>query len=168
MAAPEHLLSANPFSFLPEIIRFTGDWDAFVALAYRVFKVDFLDSSPRFHGHRVSVNRSKKDGSSMEEGFWHLITRDDKKLKERLPDFPRAERITWARPLIENHSTTDMDCWRYLEGNGRVRHYLYAKEVDYLVILEESPKSFFLVTGFYVDSDWKRRELESKKRKCIP
>lgn len=168
MAAPEHLLSDQVFSFLPKTIQFTGDWDAFVALAYSVFKVDFLDSSPRFHSRPVSVNRSKKDGSQMEEGFWHLITREDKKSKERLPDFPRAERITWARPIIENYSTTGMDCWRYLEGNGRVRHYLYAKAVDYLVILEESPKCFFVVTGFYVDSDWKRRELESKKSKCIP
>lgn len=161
-------MSDQPFSFLPETIPFKGDWYAFVTLAYCVFKMDFLDSSPRFHSQRVSVNRSKKDGSPMEEGFWHLITREDKKLKERLPDFPRAERITWARPIIENYSTTGMDCWRYLEGNGRTRHYLYAKAVDYLVILEEGPKSFFLVTGFYVDSDWKRRELESKKRKCIP
>jgi hypothetical protein len=168
MAAPEHLLSDQTFSFLPATIRFAGDWDAFVALAYGVFKVDFLDSPPRFHSRPVSVNRSKKDGSQMEEGFWHLITREDKKLNERLPDFPRAERITWVRPLIENHSTSGMDCWRYLEGSGRVRYYLYAKAMDYLVILEESPKSFFLVTGFYVDSDWKRRELENKKRKCLP
>lgn len=161
-------MSAPVLSFLPETIRFTGDWNAFVALAYRIFKFDFLDSSPCFYGQRVSVNRSKKDGSPMEEGFWHLITREDKKLKERLPDFPRAERITWVRSIIENHSAPGMDCWRYLEGNGRVRYYLYAKAADYLVILEESQRSFFLVTGFYVDSDWKRRELESKKCKCLP
>lgn len=168
MATSEHLLSDPTFSFLPETIQFSGDWNAFVALAYGVFKRDFLDSSPRFHSRPVSVNRSKKDGSPMEEGFWHLITREDKKSKERLPDFPRAERITWARPIIENYSTAGMDCWRYLEGSGRVRYYLYAKAVDYLVILEESPRSFFLVTGFYVDSDWKRRELENKKSKCLP
>ena len=161
-------MSIHISSLLPETIRFSGDWDAFVALAYRIFKYDFLDSAPSFHGQCVSVNRSKKDGSQLEEGFWHLITRDDKKLKERLPDFPRAERITWVRSIIENHLTAGMDCWRYLEGNGRVRYYLYARTVDYLVILEESHKSFFLVTGFYVDSDWKRRELESKKCKCIP
>ena len=160
-------MSDQTFAFLPETIRFSGDWNAFVALIYGVFKQDFLDSSPRFHSRPVSVNRNKKDGSPMEEGFWHLITREDKKSKERLPDFTRAERITWVRPLIENHSTSAMDCWKYLEGSGRVRYYLYAKAVDYLVILEESPKSFFLVTGFYVDSDRKRKELENKKRKCI-
>ena len=168
MAASECLLSDQSFSFLPETIRFAGDWGVFVALAYGVFKVDFLDSAPRIHGRPVSVNRSKKDGSPMEEGFWHLITREDKQSKDRLPDFPRAERITWARPIIENYSTAGMDCWRYLEGSGKVRLYLYARVVDYLVILEESPRSFFLVTGFYVDSEWKRKELESKKSKCIP
>lgn len=160
-------MTSNPLSFLPEKIQFTGDWDAFVTLAYLVFKEGFLDSFPRFHGQRVSANLSKRDDSSMEEGFWHLITREDKKLKERLPDFPRAERITWVRPIIENFSTVGMDCWKYLEGNGQLRYYLHAKAVNYLVILEEKPKSFFLVTGFYVDSEWKRKELENKKSKCI-
>jgi len=168
MAAEERVLTSQHLSFLPETIRFSGDWNAFVTLAYRVFKEGFLDSSPRFHGQRVNVNLSKKDGSPMEEGFWHLITREDKKLKQRLPDFPRAERITWVRPIIENFSSVGMDCWKYLEGNGQIRYYLYAKADDYLVILEEKHKSFFLVTGFYVDSEWKRKELESKKSKCIP
>lgn len=167
MAATECLLSNQNYPFLPEIILYKGDWHAFVTLAYCVFKTDFLDSSPRFHSQRVTVNL-KKDESPKEEGFWHLITREDKKVKERLPDFPRAERITWVRPIIENYSTTGMDCWRYLEGNGRVRHYLYARAEDYLVILEESAKSYFLVTGFYVDSEWKRKDLENKKSKCMP
>lgn len=161
-------MNTQPFPFLPETIRFTGDWAAFVTLAYRVFKEGFLDSSPHFHGQRVSVNLSKKDGSPMEEGFWHLITREDKKLKERFPDFPRAERIVWVRPIIENFSAGGIDYWKYLEGDGQVRHYIYAKAADYLVILEEKPKCFFLVTGFYVDSKWKRQELENKKNKRIP
>ncbi|MDE2341970.1 MAG: hypothetical protein KGL63_01030 [Betaproteobacteria bacterium] len=161
-------MTSPKLSFLPETIRFSGDWNAFVALAYQVFKEGFLDSSPRFHSKRVSVNLSKKDGSQMEEGFWHLVTREDKILKERLPDFPRAERITWVRPIIENFSTDGMDFWKYLEGSGQIRYYLYARADDYLVILEEKHKSFFLVTGFYVDTKWKRKELENKKTKCIP
>lgn len=168
MAASEGLLSNQSLPFLPERISFTGDWGAFVSRAYSVFQSAFLHSSPYFHSRRVSVNLSKKDDSPMEEGFWHLITRDDKGLKERLPDFPRAERITWVRPIIENYSTSGMECWRYLEGSGRVRHYLYAKAADYLVIIEEGARGMFLVTGFYVDSEWKREELERKKSKCLP
>lgn len=161
-------MSNHPIDFLPDTIQFTGDWHPFVTLAYAVFKQNFLDSSPRFHSRLVTVNLSKKDGSPMEEGFWHLITREDKKVKDRLPDFPRAERITWVRPIIENYSAAGMDCWRYLEGNGQVRHYLYARAADYLVIVEEKPRSFYLVTGFYVDSEWKRNDLEKKKAKRIP
>ena len=161
-------MNTQNIPFLPELIKFEGDWNDFIARAYLVFKKDFIESSPRIHGVYVSVNRTKNDGSPMEEGFWHLVTREDKKLKERLPDFPRAERVSWVRPIVENYSAIEIERWRYLEGSGQVRHYLYVRAADYLVILEERPKSYFLVTGFYVDSDWKRRDLEAKKIKCMP
>lgn len=89
-------MSNQDLPFLPEIIPYRGDWQAFVTLAYFAFKADFLDSTPRIHGHPVSVNISKNDGDPMEEGFWHLITRKDKQTKVRLPEIPRAERITSA------------------------------------------------------------------------
>jgi hypothetical protein len=88
--------------------------------------------------------------------------------KRKVKDIERAIRISWVRPIIENYSAAGMDSWRYLEGNGQVRHYLYAKAADYLVIIEEKPRGFYLVTGFYVDSDWKRKDLENKKSKCLP
>ena len=146
--------------FLPAILDLNGTWEAILSKLYNIFKKDFVDTKVYFSNLRVIFDTRKLDNSK-EEGFWHLITKEDRTLG-RLPDYKRAKRLPWAKPTIENHDELEVKVWDYLEGNGRVRIYLWLENYDYAIILERCrgrrKQLVILVTAFYVE-EWKRRDL---------
>ena len=165
--------------WLPGLIPFPGDWNAFVRALHVVFRRDFIDSKPRFRRcpvwHDRRVDRS--DTHCYEEGFWHLVTRDEwvfdprtrKKEKQRLPDIIRAEHLPWARPTIEHHADPTMLVWDFEEESRRgsaMRTYVWLKELDYVVVMERQPHPrgdiYMLITAFDVTHEGKRRDLTSR------
>jgi hypothetical protein len=168
-----------PPTWLPSIIPFGGDWDTFVRSVYDVFTRDFKRCPPRFrsvavwHDQRVDST----DKYKFEEGFWHLVTRDQlvwdpktrQNRKQRLTDIQRAERVPWARPIIGNERAAGVVAWDFDHDSKRghsVRTYIWLKEHDYVVILEKQIKQkcavFMLITGFYVRHEGDRRDLQSR------
>ena len=85
-------------------------------------------------------DRRFKDDDPHEEGFWHLVTRDDKETGERLLETPRAKRLAWCRATIDHCGEAEVLVFDYLEGNGKVRTYLWVKDCDYVVILEKASR----------------------------
>lgn len=165
--------------WLPEQVSFHGDWDAFVRALYAIFEADFKDSRPQFracplwHDRRVESNCP----FGFEEGFWHLITREDwvynprtrRREKERLPEFDRAGRMPWAKPIIDNERDDPVLVWEFDDETRKgkaTRTYLWLRDFDYVVILEEQSKRFGtvfrLITSFYVDVEAKRKDLLSR------
>ena len=167
-------------SWLPEAIAFAGDWETFVETLYGVFTSDFKDSRrppqfrclPVWHDRRVLG-----DGRGKEEGFWHLVTRDQKSYDpktsrsemQRVPDLDRAGRVPWVRPIIGHDAASEVLAWDCEEATKRgptVRTYVWLKDHDFVVILEkkEQPKGavFMLITSFEVRYEDKRRDLEGR------
>ena len=168
----------TPPGWLPAIIPFDGDWKQFVADLYAVFTQDFKEQTPRFRSSPVWHDRRVfADGDGKEEGFWHLVTRDQwvwnartrKNEKERLPELDRGSRLPWARPIIEHESDASVQVWDFDEATKRgnkLRTYVWLKDWDYVVILERQSKDrgdvFMLITSFQLDHEGKRHDLESR------
>jgi hypothetical protein len=164
--------------WLPQHIPFNGDWNEFVRHLYTIFEQDFKNLSPRFRTLPVWHDRRVlPDGDGREEGFWHMITRDQwvydratrRKEKQRLPDFDRAGRLPWARPIIEHETALEVMAWEFDEATKRgmeIRTYVWLKDRDYVVILTRQHNQkgdvFMLVTSFYVDHEAKRLDLQSR------
>lgn len=165
--------------WLPPIVPFTGNWDVFIRTLYAIFEIDFkkpwlhFRTFPVWHDRRIDP----KDKYGFEEGFWHLVSRDEwvwnpklrRKEKERLPELDRASRLPWGRPIIEHETVVEVLAWDFDEATKwgtAVRTYIWLKDHDYVVILERRQKNkgdvFILVTSFLVDFEGKRRDLQSR------
>ncbi|MBI2251868.1 MAG: hypothetical protein HYU63_03825 [Armatimonadetes bacterium] len=106
-----------------------------------------------FDGKKIAIDRRiLPDGMGKEESFWHLISKETRQARQagRLPDFPRAKRLHWIRPIIENFKDPLIYCWKYLEGNKKIRIYLWLRNFNHLVILEKIKNKTILVTAFTV------------------
>lgn len=162
--------SALP-EWLPEQIDTNGTWDEILERLYAVFEDDFKNGRPRFDGLPVWWDRRCLDGDPHEEGFWHLVTRDDRATGNRLLDTPRAKRLRWCRATIDHE--TDVLVFDYLEGNGKTRTYLWVHQCDYVVILERATRkgkhvAYWLVTSFFLDGPSRRRSMQRKFDDRIP
>jgi len=153
-------------AWLPPVHSCDGSWPEVVAALYSIFDRDFRSGRPRVRGAPIWWNRTVKGGDQFEEGFWHLISRTDPKTGERLPEFRRAERLPWCRPVIDHEHEPEILVWDYVEGNGRTRTYVWLSDHDYVTIMERRPAQrrdvMFLVTAYYVDGKGRRRQLQSK------
>ena len=176
--------TASPPAWLPALLPYQGDWDVFLLALYKVFSLDFKSGTLRFQGRPVWYDRriDAADSHRYEEGFWHLVTREDRvwnpKLrrqeKQRLPDIERARHLPWGRPAIEHENEPEIVVWNFDEETRKgklVRTYLWLKRWDYAVVLERQGKAggdiFMLITAFSVDIQAKRTDLESRYNRRI-
>jgi hypothetical protein len=144
-----------------------------------LFSIDFKSGTLRFRGCPVWYDRriDKSDSHGYEEGFWHLVSRDEAvwnpskrcKEKQRFPDIERACHLPWGRPIVEHEGASEVVVWAFEEVTRRgsiVRTYLWLKRWDYVVVLERQVKGrgdiFMLITAFLVDVPAKRIDLESR------
>jgi len=151
----------------PPMVDINGKWEDILKRLYEVFERDFKKSKT-YHKEDVVVydNNVKSDGKGMEEGFWHVITKDtrDKKTREvieRLFEPRRAERLSWAKPLIENHRAKNVKYWNYDKGtkDKGIRTYIWLEDEDFLVVLQRRKNCYFWITSMYVNSQKNRDEL---------
>lgn len=156
-------------SWLPEIVSVDGEWGHVLASLYAIFSRDFKQTKRSFQGKPVWWDLKILPGEQYEEGFWHLITKQDQNASDRLFDPRRAERLPWCGPAISNSHDSVLKIWNYKEANGRLRTYVWLHRWDYVVILEKRQQRIgevaFLITAFYVDGESKRRNLEKKYEK---
>ena len=150
-------------SWLPPIVSVSGDWNKIIILLYKIFKKDFQYGKLYFQCYTVGWDERILPGDSHEEGFWHLITKEDMKTGERLPDFRRAERLPWCAPTIRNSEDPVVKTWD-LKARGKIRTYLWLEKMDYVVVLEKrkNKKKVFLITAYYVEGKATRGSLMKK------
>lgn len=141
-------------AFLPPKLVLNGTFEEATALLYSIFERDIKHRPLRYNNLFVVFDDRKID-SEYEEGFWHIITRGSG--GDRLMDYKRAKRITWLRPLIENADEPQLHKWVDNEMDKRGRYvektYIWYREGNYLIVLKEIPRKYFLSTAFYVTGD---------------
>lgn len=166
-------MSAALPAWMPELIDTNGSWEEILNRLYGVFARDFKIGRPKFKGLPVWWNRRSEDDNSPEEGFWHLITREDTQTGTRILDTPRAKRLAWCRATIDHCGESEVQLFDYREGDGKVRTYLWVTDADYVVILEKKFRrkklvAYLLVTAFCLDGPSRRRAMQRKYDNRIP
>lgn len=153
-------------------------WSEYDALVYSVFRHDFIEGRPVYHGKPVKI-RYQPMLEGRAEAFWHLTCRDyDHKSglpEDRVPDLERCRRIRWPKAFIENaeRCPKSPDCggviaWKAehrarKSRNGtqiRERIKFYLEEESYIVVFEPREHYCLLITAYYVDNDHSRKMIE--------
>lgn len=150
---------------LPPLLDFTNceDWDAKFQIIHAEFLAVFHRVPMLTLNRRVVTYDNKRDADGIPNGLWHLISQGR---GHRLFDAHRAARITWLPSMIDG-SADDLHRWRYVEGDGKTRIYLWLKVENYVAIFEETQNQNVLVTAFYISERWKQQDLEKKQAKGI-
>jgi len=132
------------------------------------FGKDFIESRTQHLSRNVTFNGVIDEFSQGKvEGFWHVITRDDATQSNRLIDYPRAKRLPWAKPLMENPYHEEIQFFFYNEGSERkgIRHYIWFKQGRYVVVLKRRKYDYYWITAFYVEEyfdKYLKRKFENK------
>lgn len=162
------MMSIMP-DFLPSMINLDGLYQEIIERLYEVFRKDFIQNRACHLGRSVTFNGLIDEFSQGKvEGFWHVITRADSANTERLIDYRRAERLPWAKPLMETPYHNEIKFFCYEEGDCRkgIRNYIWFENGRYVVILKKRKYDYFWITAFYVD-DWKEKDLQRRFAKRI-
>jgi len=128
---------------------------------YKVFQDDFINSRC-YLARKIYIDpKSDKLHNGKEEIFWHVITRKDR--GKRKLDKHRASKLKWIKPIILSHAHEKIKMFYYFEDTGKIRLYLWAFEVDFVVIMQKlGTVSSYLVTSFYIDNQKKKDVFEKK------
>ena len=170
--------------WLPDEVPYTGNWDAFVRTLYAIFEADFKYGRPKYLNCPIWYDKriEADDSYGFEEAFWHLITKDKwvwnpmirKKEKQRLPEFDRASKMPWTKPVIDHDTDNTVLSWNFEDETKRgtaIRTYIWLKEFEFVVILQRQQKRFgdifMLITSFYVDAASKQKDLERRYERRI-
>jgi hypothetical protein len=153
-------------SWLPNKVSVNGEWTHVLMMLYSIFEEDFIRAERSFRSRPIWWNRTLLPGSPYEEGFWHLIEKEQPKLGQRVFDPRRAEKLPWCGPSITNADDPIITLFFYREGNSKLRVYIWLESYDYVVILEKQKMRlgdvFFLVTAYHVSGEGTRRNLQRK------
>lgn len=145
----------NKCYWLPELITlddFNGEWSSYESYLYDIFSKHFLETNPIFNGKIVRPRQHPMHNGKY-ESYFHITSGHYKEVEERVPDFRRCERIKWPKAMIENSKCNCIDnCDNYLiwkkKYKNKFRYSLLLKNEKYLVILEERPKYYILISAF--------------------
>jgi hypothetical protein len=142
-----------------------GEWDIVLTRLYSIFDSDFKKGKPSLNKMPVWWDNRVEEGDKYEEGFWHLISRNDQRTKERLFDTRRAERLPWCCPMLCHADDHAVIMWDYQEGR-RLRTYVWLKDYDYVAVLERRRQRIgevaFLITAYHIDGPSQKKSLERK------
>lgn len=145
---------------LPPMIDTNGSWaDIIAKLDAEFARVFRCNPRRRLEGKPLVYNSSIRDGD-IEEGVWHVIAKGD----PRLFDPDRARRLSWIECMLDG-TAPGLTRWRYIEGDGTVKIYLWLEAENYVVILAEKDHVIALVTAFYVSMSGTKRDLTKRRSK---
>ena len=150
-------------SFLPPLIDLSGTWEEILDKLYEIFERDFKNHRCLHCGLAVIYNNKiLPDGQGKEEGFWHVISQESYS-SERLIDFRRAERLPWAKPMMERHTVPELKVFDYDHGKRKgIRRYIWLADYDYVLVLQNKGRIYFWITAYYIDSKGRKNDLGSR------
>lgn len=149
------------------------------AKLYEYFKDDFISNETYLNSqYKIDID-TQSTRNSKPRIFWHVISREEsirvrrgkifQEKKIRKFDKNRAKRIRWIKHLILNFNDTANNIFTFFytetkgSNRGKLRLYIWAKEHDYIVIIEKlNSKSSFLVTAFFIDDNYKESNYQTR------
>ncbi len=165
--------------WLPEMAHVNPWTETTYEMLYQIFCQDIRDYDLQYMGNDIWTFPDTEDGK--EVIFWHLTTRKERLQKvprrkrkfyseeltdvepDRLPDLRRCERLPWVKTLVEHSTESEVLAWDYEEGDRTIKTYIWIKEDNFVVIMKKFPNGKRrLITSFYVDMPYKRKDFERK------
>jgi hypothetical protein len=141
---------------LIELSEFKGDVKAYFVRLYKVFTADFITSPAVFNGKPIIFDNRIGD-QKMVECFWHITSTTDP-ASGRLPDMRRCERIGWIKPIIYHDTDPAVIKWESIR-KGKVRTLLLLNDGDFLVVLVNRPRNYFLTTAYPINHPSQKKKL---------
>lgn len=147
------------------------DWNNFQQYEdglYNLFREQVIEGDLSFRDKKIMIRRHPIENNK-EEAFYHCTCKNYTKANNRQPDPERMVRLPWLVPLLLNYDCQEDCCndkplkWRKLDKSKHYRYYLYFNY--YLIILEDRPNYFLLITAFYVEDDYYDRGLRIDAQK---
>jgi hypothetical protein len=153
--------------WIPEMVMVSGNWDYTLNLLYSIFKGDFKERPVKLENKLVWWDRRIDQESGLEEGFWHLISKDEINTngeKDRLFDPRRAERLPWCAAIIKHPKDAEVRAWESIDHKGKTSIYLWLYQFDYVVIFQRRTtrkygEIAFLKTAYYVEGKSSKNKL---------
>jgi hypothetical protein len=150
---------------LPDLIELNnhgGHYATFIDAVYAVFENDFVKSTPKFRGQRLSLKKYPIVGGR-EYTFYHMTHKGEIEA-DREPDLRRCERIGWAKPVIEKTDDWKLKIWPQ-QRNGKNRLCIWVEkqnEPDYFVILDVRANYILPWTTFVAEYPNQKRKKEKE------
>ncbi len=146
------------FTWLPaELIKPKSQSDKdYLDTLYQCFVSDFVKTSPVFRGVALKLKKHPQR-ENKEATFWHLIT-EGKDEATRTLDYPRASKLPWVKPTIENEQKPEIKVWENVRNNEK-RIVLWLEQKNYVVVLAERKSYLLPWTAYPVTYDHTRRKL---------
>ena len=146
---------------------------------YRVFKRDIEDNETiSFRTKKIRPIKKEDGEPAMQTLFHHLTTRMDeseegKKVKRRLFEMTRSERLHWVLYHLEERQPTTIEVFSYEDRINRkdiIRTYIYDKGEGYIVILEpqRSGLDYYLLTAYYLNEKRGKKQIKQKMKNRLP
>jgi hypothetical protein len=157
--------------FLPPKFDTDGNFQIVLDNLYILFTNDFKINITRHCSITVDYDRRiLPDGDGKEEGFWHVISKTNHNTGEREPDYRRARRLPWARPLMECGKNSEIIVFDYDHGSKDkgIRRYIWLGKYRYAIVLREKKGTYYWVTAYYVNRKGEgdlRRQYSNRVRK---
>lgn len=130
--------------------------------AYNYFILHILEGL-EFKKKKINtLQKPIRDGYN--NGFHHLVTRENNN-RQRVYDMERIFRIKWIVSIIKNHNScsvstdcTGINIWEYhsddARNNTKLRTKIFCSKEKYLIILEERPTNYLIISAYIVNDDW--------------
>ncbi|MFA5670777.1 MAG: hypothetical protein WC967_16205 [Balneolaceae bacterium] len=159
----------------PELDLDDKTYTQIIATLYNVFQMDIKCGNLFFCGTKVGYRPGyKQNGMGYEKIFWHLIEKEEES-GEELIDFPRAKKLPWFKPTIENFQDFRVKVWDNQEADKKkgIRTYIWLENLDYLIILQRTflkknnIEVMNIITTFHIDGPSYRRKVFGKWQKRI-
>ena len=147
-----------------------------------IFDRDITDN-PNFIFRGKRIYPLKSDGVlDMDREFTHLTTEeieieeDGKRVKHRVFDIHRSQRLHWIRPHIEEKIDDSVIIFSATERDKKARKdviktYIYNKTHKYVIVLESQhgdSQGYFLLTAYYLNREYGEKAILKKYRKRLP
>jgi len=141
----------NHLPLITELPDYSGNWNEYLEAIYNIFKNDFIDNTVLWNSKPVRIFWEKQF-QGKERSFWHIISKGKDDLN-REPDLRRCERVSWVRELLMEctEECENLLIWtKYHVKSKRNRVYIWCREVNYIVVIEERKINYHLITAFVV------------------